>query len=277
VESDFKCSPFALHPLGTTQFDLPVVGTLYAPSLPPQPEGWPQRACHEARGVTVSAVGTPEVAGGTAVGGGAATVGGGGYRGCSVCGFVRYADVDNAAVQRRKPALGYGLSEVQMATPSLAACEAACCDEPLCNSVVWLGNASRCVASLAIAHGARKTDWCWHPSAYQSAVTSLRLPGSWEAHAVELGEQVVVAREIVRQRSPFDGATAPAALYRKAMWTHPQGHYGRGGRVKQEVSCTARGASKGHAGTVELSALAADAIPTERGRGARLACHTRTE
>ena len=179
-----------------------------------------------------------------------------GQGGCE-CGFVRYADVDNVAAQRLKPARGFGLTEVRLREASLEACEAACCGEPLCHSVVWLGNESRCVASLAMAHGARKTDWCWHPRAYRTAVTSLRLPGAWEARAVELAERVLAARNIVRRPGEADGAAPPAALYRKAPWTHAQAHYGRGGRVKHEVSCTA---SAG-ASTVELSALAADAIP----------------
>ncbi|KAL1527864.1 hypothetical protein AB1Y20_009240 [Prymnesium parvum] len=175
VELNFKCAPFALHPLGKSQFELPVVGTVYAPPLPSQPDGWPQRICHQP-------LGPPRALGS---GGDSSDYG----ANCS-CGFIRYADVDNSAAQRLKPAAGFGLAQVPLRSPSLHACEAACCHEELCHSVVWLANESRCVASLSMAHGARPTDWCWHPSVASHAVTSLRLPGAWEKRAVEVGEEV---------------------------------------------------------------------------------------
>lgn len=241
VNRDFRCSPFAYHPMGSTLFDKPVVGTLYAPPLPQQPRGWPERRCVDR--------------------------GGGGS--CA-CGFMRYAGVNNAAAQWAKPARGFGLTSPLLPSPSLESCEAACCKEPLCHSAVWAGNESRCVLSLSIAHGARETDWCWHPVPSAGAVTSLRLPGEWEAAAVEGAQRVLVATQLVRRRDRLSSLRAQPSTFRKEAWTdNYRWHYGQGKRTKRGVSCSPPPSAAGSSGVAYVSSLVADAIPSAPGGLAR--------
>ena len=107
VDAATRCVPFASHPLGTSLYDAPVAcdyssrSCAYAPTVP---SGSSQ--------VQHSAVGG------------------------EACGFRRFAGVDNAAAARLKPSYGYGAAVVPLATPSLDACEVACCEEALCHSVV---------------------------------------------------------------------------------------------------------------------------------------------
>jgi hypothetical protein len=95
--------------------DAAVVGSAYAPPLPRPPT----EACSDAAG------------------GGADGEWDGEYGECS-CRFRRFGGVDNAALASRKPFFGYGIARLPLgASPSLEACERACCGEALCHSVVW--------------------------------------------------------------------------------------------------------------------------------------------
>ena len=118
-----RCPHLSRHPLADTAYAAPVVGASFAPRVATPPRD----VCSSGRG--------PD--------------------GCR-CGFRRLRGVDNAAAARRKPFYGYGVARVVWAAgeePSLAACEARCCDEPTCHSVTYDRNSSACTAGLAIAHG----------------------------------------------------------------------------------------------------------------------------
>ena len=136
VDKDFQCSPFAYHPLGSTLFDKPVVGSFYAPALPLQPNGAPERICTVSAATKAVVTGVMWGSGGDGVASQAgvtsvtavtalpvsqpgvvarAVVAGEGDEvdNCA-CGFLRYTGVDNAAAQQVKPALVLGLAEVEL-------------------------------------------------------------------------------------------------------------------------------------------------------------------
>ena len=130
---------------------------------------------------------------------------------------------------------------MRLGARSLGECERRCCEEELCHSVVWHarpaggGQNGSCVASLAIAHGARPADWCWHPTLASSAVTSLRLPGAWEQRAIDAAARVLRAHELVRH-----GPAAGPRLFRKhGGWTTPAGHTHPLERSLDAVACAA--------------------------------------
>ncbi|EOD30666.1 hypothetical protein EMIHUDRAFT_456524 [Emiliania huxleyi CCMP1516] len=160
-------------------------------------------------------------------------------------GFERQTRV--ASLERRPfaafPFYGYGVARVVWAAgeePSLAACEARCCDEPTCHSVTYDRNSSACTAGLAIAHGEPQL-------AAPTTVTSLRLPGGWEEEALAAAQRVLKG----------------ARLFRKS-WRDPAGH-----THPLERSLTPRGCGEGRGGArgarwreaVPISDLLADAIP----------------
>ena len=239
VERDFQCRAFAEHPIETSMYDAPVVGSHYAPSLSTLQQAARRRA-HPPR--------TPaEVC---AVRGAAAAEGGEGAEAvppACACGFRRFEGVDNAAAAMAMPAYGYahgfltraalevlarrrvGAANEEHVPPTLADCEAACCDEPLCHSVTWKANTSQCVAGLAIAYGARLDDWCWHPMAGEHATTSIRLPGRWQSRAVAEAQSFLRARTLIRAR----GAAAGPRRFHKAF-SDPPGH--SRGPMEREMS-----------------------------------------
>lgn len=205
------CRPFAYHPLGRagSRSQWPVVGSMYATPLPPQPGmgGAPPQVCI----VTSSTNAASAAAAARAVAAGYAPSISEQDAGCK-CGFLRYFDVDNAHAQRAKPAFGFGLATVPLHAPSLEACERACCDEPTCYSVVWLSSGpsdgiSQCTAQLMIAHGARKSDRCWHPTLRNGTVSSLRLPGAWEEQGLRIAAEVRQSRMLIETGSGRTGAT----------------------------------------------------------------------
>ena len=263
VAHDFKCRPFAEHPLAPTMYDSPVVGAHYAtsvvsraPGKPSQPP--PTEVCMEPRAA----------AAGSAIG-----------RDCP-CGFRRFAGVDNALGALPKPAFGYGTSLVPASTLRRAAakngrraataagstaftledCERACCDETLCHSVTWRANTSTCVAALAIAHGARASDWCWHPTLSEHAVTSIRLPGSWEAAAQQAALSYLHARTLVRR-----GAEASGPRVLRKVFSTPVGHSHPMERTVEPSSCEQPSAlGGGGTGLLEVSDMVATAVPFEQ-------------
>ena len=248
VDAATRCVPFASHPLGTSLYDAPVAcdyssrSCAYAPTVP---SGSSQ--------VQHSAVGG------------------------EACGFRRFAGVDNAAAARLKPSYGYGAAVVPLATPSLDACEAACCEEALCHSVVWDGKG--CVASLAIAHGARADDFCWHPTLSAAATTSVRLPGPWELRALAGARAVLDAKQFVRR-----GPGAGPRVWRKRgnAWSTPVGHAHPLERAIDAVACAADSPMaapgfRGGGGALEVSDLLIAAIPhgdprPGKGGGDELTC-----
>ncbi|KOO25494.1 hypothetical protein Ctob_002803 [Chrysochromulina tobinii] len=149
VDAATRCKSFADHPLSTSLYDSPVMCEYatkkcdFAPHLPAQPGGGPP--------VEVR------------------------HRDAS-CAFRRFVGVDNAAHGRLKPSYGYGIAAVGV-LPSLDDCEARCCADLMCHSVVWLAPTRSCIALLTIAHGARRDDFCWRPTLAAGATTSVRLPG----------------------------------------------------------------------------------------------------
>lgn len=215
VERDFRCRPFAEHPLETSLYDAPVVGSSYAPKMP-------RARVSSRRGSARPAATPPEVC---AVGSAA---------GECACGFRRFEGVDNAAAALAKPSYGYANGFVTRAAllrldagrvssgarassaagaaaaPSLSACEAACCGEPLCHSITWRANTSTCIAHLAIAHGARLDDWCWHPTLAPSATTSIRLPGRWQELALREASRFLSSTTLTRA-----GAASAPRTFRK--------------------------------------------------------------
>ena len=229
------CVPLADHPLGATMYDAPVVNTKYAEPLPPHAR--PTEVCSEAGGAA------------------AATA-------CA-CGFRRLRGVDNAYVAQAKPFYGYGTAAVTSPPPrSLAECERRCCEEPTCHSVTWLGRAQSCVASLTIAHGARPTDWCWHPKLSDDAVTSLRLAGAWEQRAISEGKRVLAATTLVRTGN----GTGPRVYRKLGRWFTPSGHTHPLERSIEPVGCEAaprqrRKVEGGGGGAIEVSDLVVAAIP----------------
>lgn len=260
VERDFKCRHFSEHPLSLTEYDRPVVGAAYAPSIPPTKQQ-PAEVCSD-----------PSASGAGASGAGAASVGGstsGGATSSCECGFRRFSGVDNAAYAQAKPAYGYGHAVVPLTTlkkvairaggggggggaVTLEACERACCEEKLCHSVTWLSNTSTCIASLAIAHGARSDDWCWHPTASVHAVTSIRLPGKWEERAIKEAQGYLRSRTLVRRGD----AAGPRALHKQ--FSSPVGHSHPMERTVEPSSCTAPSLSPG---AYEVSDIAVSAVP----------------
>ena len=124
---------------------------------------------------------------------------------------------------------------------SLDLCEQRCCAEPLCHSVVWVDSSRSCVALLAIAHGARREDWCWRPVLSQGATTSVRLPGAWEARAVEAAVQVLRAPSFVRRASATPG---PHVFRKRGGWTTPAGHEHPLERSVEAVACEASAAGR---------------------------------
>ena len=146
----------------------------------------------------------------------------------------------------------------------MEACERSCCDEPLCHSTVWHGRNGSCTASLALAHGARPTDWCWHPTAVADAITSIRLPGEWQERAVSEARRVLDAPAVLR----VGGSSGPR--YFVKPWRSAK-HYGIAGHTKVLEGCSAPTGSR----HVQVSPLVADAMPTQelRVRRSQLACN----
>lgn len=136
-----KCEHFSEHPLRGR----PVVGSVWAPLLPPQPAGLPSRVCAKRAS-----------------------------NGKCECGFVRYVGVDNIAHSRDVHA------RRTLRATSLEGCESACCAVRECHSSVWRANTSTCVAALTNEKGVRKEDRCWHPMEGPHAISSLRAAGAWE-------------------------------------------------------------------------------------------------
>ena len=134
------CEHFSQHPLRGR----PVIGSAWAPPLPPQPGGAPSQTC------AVQAA-----------------------DGRCGCAFVRYHGVDNAA---RSAPRGKRILHAS----SLDGCERSCCRLRECHSVVWRSDTQACVAGLTHEHGARASDRCWHPQDLSGAISSLRGPGAWE-------------------------------------------------------------------------------------------------
>ena len=253
VTTDFKCRPFAEHPLAPTMYDQPVVGAHY--SLPLPKASLPaETSCAD---------------GGT-----------GGDTACS-CGFRRFKGVDNAVYAEAKPAYGYGTSFVPLSTlrkarvarggrkdgrETLEDCERACCAEVLCHSVIWRANTSTCVAALAIAHGARKDDWCWHPTHSEHAITSIRLPSSpqvqrtgrtWEKAALNAASEYLRAPSLVRR-----GVEPGPKLYGKSFHT-PVGHSHPMERHIRAAGCEAPRAAGLRAYEVSDVAAGAAALSSE--------------
>ena len=195
---------------------------------------------------------------------------------CS-CGFRRFHGVDNAAASMAKPAYGYANGVVPTAAleaiakrraardgagsspaPTLSDCEAACCEEALCHSVTWRANTSTCVAALSIAHGARAEDWCWHPTVASHAVTSIRLPGEWEARAVSEARRFFAASKLTRSAGAAKGPRAFSKTF-----SNPVGHSHPMERAMQPESCEATGRwSKGRmfGGEMAISDVTAAAV-----------------
>ena len=226
VERDFRCRSFAEHPLAPTLYDRPVVGAFYAKPLP--------HAALSADTVCANR--------------------GGGGDACA-CGFRRFRGVDNALAAQLKPAYGYGTALVPRsqltrgARPTIDDCERACCDEVLCHSVTWRANTSECVAALAIHHGARSNDWCWHPTPSENAVTSIRLHGSWHERAVRAAESFLDSSMLVRK-----GTERGPRTFRKAFRS-PVGHSHPMERHMQAAACGAT-----HGG-LEVSDIGVGAVP----------------
>ena len=162
---------------------------------------------------------------------------------------------------------------MRLDVPSLEACEAACCAEPLCHSVTWIGGvAASCTAGLAIAHGVRPTDWCWHPTRDEDAITALRLPGAWTPGAL-----VGAARVLESAQLRAITSAGSMAVYSKP-WDLRERHYGAGGhtKVQQHLGANAfgwswaaaqrggvgtAGADRAAGGALDVSRMVADAIP----------------
>jgi len=249
------CPSFADHPLAATSYAAPVVGDKFAP----EPTSKPNDVCavRRSRG---GAAGRP------------ARVRG--MPGCS-CGFRRLRGVDNVAAAHSKPYYGYGVARVVWPAgeaPSLAECERRCCAEPTCHSVTYERNSSTCTAGLAIAHGARPSDWCWRPRlAAPSTVTSLRLPGGWEAEAVAAAGKVLAATNLVRRGGRASGARLFHKGWNRGHWSDPAGH-----SHPLERTLTPKGCDGGGGGTrdVVVSDLVTDAVPhydKRPGKGLRVA------
>ncbi|KAL1528889.1 hypothetical protein AB1Y20_010212 [Prymnesium parvum] len=230
AEAASRCPPLADHPLHASLFAAPVSGTAFAPAVPPRP--FPQEVC--------------------ASGGDVAAEGG---ANCS-CGFRRFRGVDNAAAAARKPVYGYGVAKVRLgARATLAACEAACCAEATCHSVTWDGARRACVASLAIAYGARRSDWCWRPTLREGATTSIRLPGEWQREAIAAAAAVMEAARLVRRG---EAAGLPREFRKRRHWRDPAGHSHPLERSIEGVACEAPRLGRG---AVEVSDMVIDAIP----------------
>lgn len=237
VERDFRCRPFADHPLGTIMYNRPVTGSFYSTDIVPRaPPG--KRGAHPTSKTTAEAPPTEVCAVRASASGAASGVASMAVVGTAcACGYRRFVGVDNARYAERKPAYGYataalalgadtgrraGRSGTTQATPggvTQAACERACCEEPLCHSVTWRANTSECIASLAIAHGAREDDWCWHPTISPNAVTSIRLHGAWQLETLRAVRRYLAAPSLVRT-GPEVGQPR---FFRKAFRT-PAGH-----------------------------------------------------
>jgi putative component of membrane protein insertase Oxa1/YidC/SpoIIIJ protein YidD len=235
VERDFRCRPFAEHPLAPTMYERPVVGSIFAAPLP-RVAATADTAC----AVRSSAAADK-----------------------CVCGFRRFRGVDNALLGEKKPNYGYGAAVVPLSTlrngrpaaardaPStLADCERSCCDEPLCHSVVWRANTSTCIAALAINHGAREGDWCWHPTRSANALTSIRLPGAWEATALQTAQRYLRANTLVRR------GTEPGPRAFAKYFHSPVGHSHPMERHMRATSCDAAAG-----GALEVSEIGAGAVP----------------
>lgn len=256
--------------MASSLYDAPVVCHYesrkceYAPSVPQAANSPPAEVHHRAPGSVSTHAAGATAAGATAAG--ANSVGATAATGAT-CGFRRFAGVDNAAAGRLKPSYGYGISRVVhdasgRSVPSLDACEQACCAAAMCHSVVWHEASKTCDALLAIAHGARRDDFCWHPTLTAGAITSIRLPGQWLDAAVAAAASVLRATTLVRR-----GGGAGARTYRKTNhWTTPAGHAHPLERSIEAISCDARatssvgrGAMRG--GAVEVSEMLLGAIP----------------
>ena len=133
-------------------------------------------------------------------------------------------------------------------------------------------NSSTCTAGLAIAHGARPSDWCWRPRlAAPSTVTSLRLPGGWEAEAVAAAGKVLAATNLVRRGGRASGARLFHKGWNRGHWSDPAGH-----SHPLERTLTPKGCDGGGGGTrdVVVSDLVTDAVPhydKRPGKGPRVA------
>ena len=243
VERDFQCRHFSEHPLPPTEYDRPVVGAHYVQAAA---VGSAAEVCRQPTGSPVGAVTTgqppptsPES--------------------CR-CGFRRFRGVDNAASAQAKPAYGYGhgqvpsglLQRAQVAVGggrggpvTLEACERACCDDPLCHSVTWRSNTSTCIAAFAIAYGARRHDWCWHPTASEHAITSIRLPGAWEATAQEEARKYLSASSLLvssgsrGSRGSSEAGVGPGPHALRKQFSTPVGHSHPMERTVEPASCAA--------------------------------------
>ena len=234
VAAATPCKSFADHPMASSLYDTPVMCSYatkrceFAPALPSQPGGAPLEVRHD-----------------------------GAVPGCA---FRRFAGVDNALEGRAKPSYGYGTAQVQLdgggagAPPSLEACERRCCAEELCHSVVWLQASRTCLALLAIAHGARRDDWCWRPVITPDATTSIRLPGTWEARAIAAASRVLRASTFVRRGD----APGPRVFSKRGRWNTPAGHEHPLERSIEAVACERSGAARS---ALEVSEVLVAAIP----------------
>lgn len=246
VDRDFKCRPFAEHPLVLSEYDRPVVGAHYAPTFP-RPPSPPPEVCSSSPGASPTSA-------------------------ACVCGFRRFAGLDNAVYAQAKPAYGYGhgvvpattLRSLRMrlggagggggAAATLEACERACCEDKLCHSVTWRANTSTCVAALAIHHGARADDWCWHPTASSHAITSIRLPGEWERATRAEARAFLQSSTLVRR-----GEGTGPRLLSKPFFT-PVGHSHPMERTVEPMSCSAPTVTAAR-GAYEISDVHAAAVP----------------
>ena len=169
------------------------------------------------------------------------------------CAFRRFVGVDNAVHGLLKPSYGYGTAAVGV-LPSLDECEARCCADLMCHSVVWLAPKRSCFALLTIAHGARRDDFCWRPTLAAVATTSVRLPGAWQSRAVDEAARVLAATSFVRTG---DG-TGPRVFHKHGAWRTPAGHEHPLERSMDAVAC---GRSDAPSGALQVSDLLIGAIP----------------
>ena len=226
VDAATRCKSFADHPLSTSLYDSPVMCEYatkkcdFAPHFPAQPGGGPPM----------------EVT----------------HRDAS-CAFRRFVGVDNAVHGLLKPSYGYGTAAVGV-LPSLDECEARCCADLMCHSVVWLAPKRSCFALLTIAHGARRDDFCWRPTLAAGATTSVRLPGAWQSRAVDEAARVLAATSFVRTG---DG-TGPRVFHKHGAWRTPAGHEHPLERSMDAVACHR---SDAPSGALQVSDLLIGAIP----------------
>ena len=261
VADDFKCRAFADHPLETSMYDAPVVGSAYAPKL--------------LLAAGISAATLLEVCVSHADGAAQPDPKSDGATHACACGFRRFPGVDNAAAASAKPAYGYAHGVLRQSTfaalpsgqaPTLSDCEAACCKEPLCHSITWRANTSTCIAALAIAHGARQDDWCWHPTSAPHATTSIRRPGMWQAQALREAAKFLAAHTLIRT-----GPAAGPRVFTKRFST-PVGHSHPMERELRDTSCKLPLGAVDRARSYAISDVVAAAIPVIYGGDTARSC-----